>query len=79
MSSQSEKEAKEQLQHKADLFRSVFQVPNGARVIKMLEDEFCPSAEVLLEMTDNQLRAKIAQRDVLEYITRLLEWDRVDL
>ena len=77
MSSQSEQEAKANLVRKANLFRQILGTPGGARVMSMLKEEFCPPAEVVLEMSDAQMRASIAQKDVIEYIQRLLEFDRV--
>jgi len=78
MSSQSEIEAKQLLRRKADLFRAVFDTPSGKRVLHMLKEEFYLDAEQVMELPDGVLRAKVAQRDVIEYVEKLLEYDRVD-
>ena len=62
---------------KADLFRTLFENPYGERVLNHLREEFCIPTEDLLQLPDREMRDKIAQRDVIEYIEKLMEFDRV--
>jgi hypothetical protein len=66
----------QKLIRKADLFREVFENnPYGQRVLKALEEEF--NHDSIFDLEPLLMAKKATERDVINYIKSLLEYDRV--
>jgi|14_taG_2_1085336.scaffolds.fasta_scaffold25470_3 hypothetical protein len=68
-------DSQEALIRKADLFREVFESPRGKRAMAMLRDEFDPVD--IFDPDTHTTAFRLGQREVITYITSLLEYDRV--
>ncbi len=70
-------ELRKHMKKKAIPFHQTFGSPNGLEVLAVLKAEFCPSE--LCQESPHLTVVRAAQRDVIEYIERMIKLREEDL